>query len=101
MKAQAARAVGTVATKLGPGIKPEIQARLVTLLVVGLEGRTWTGKESLINSLAELVKSAPEVLRSNMVKEEQDKMESVLRESRKEKSPGALHWILLHWRWSV
>ena len=87
MKAQAARAVGTVATKLGSGIQPEIQARLLTLLVVGLEGRTWTGKESIINSLAELVKSGPEVLRSNMVKEEQDKMvESILRESRKEKT---------------
>ena len=72
MKAQAARAVGTVASKLASNIQPETQARLVHMLLAGLEGRTWAGKESLVRSLADVVKSAPEILRSNMAEEERD-----------------------------
>ena len=87
VKAQAARAIGTVATKLETNIQAETQARLVSLLLAGLEGRTWAGKESLMKSLADIVKSAPETLRAGMALEEQDKLvEVMLRESRKEKT---------------
>ena len=56
VKAQAARAIGTVATKLETNIQAETQARLVSLLLAGLEGRTWAGKESLMKSLADIEK---------------------------------------------
>ena len=87
VKAQAARAVGTVASKLASNIQPETQARLVHMLLAGLEGRTWAGKESLVRSLADVVKAAPEILRSSMAEEERDKLVAVLlRESRKDKT---------------
>ena len=87
VKAQAARAMGTVATKLAANIQPDTQARLVTLLLSGLEGRTWAGKEELIRSLANIVKSAPDILRANMAEVEKDKLvEAMLRECRKEKA---------------
>ncbi|KAG8232783.1 hypothetical protein J437_LFUL013280 [Ladona fulva] len=54
MKAQAARAAGTVAAKLGTELGPEHRVLLVKLLVGGLKGRTWAGKECLLNALAPL-----------------------------------------------
>ena len=67
VKAQAARAMGTVATKLAANIQPDSQARLVLLLLCDLGGRTWDSKEELSESLADIVKSAPDILRVNMV----------------------------------
>lgn len=53
-KAQAANAVSTVATKLGAGIDEEARNSLLNILVNGLQGRTWNGKERLLNALATL-----------------------------------------------
>ena len=50
MQAQAARAMGTVATKLGGTIAPATQKRLADLLVAALAGRTWAGKECVLRS---------------------------------------------------
>ena len=41
VKAQAARAMGTVATKLGPGLPQREQKLLLTILINALAGRTW------------------------------------------------------------
>ena len=85
VKAQAARAIGTVARRLALTLPPATQRRLVELLLAGLEGRTWTGKESLLRALADLAASAPDILRDNM-KEDQDKLlNALLKECRKEK----------------
>ena len=73
VKAQAVRVIGTVATKLDTNI----QARLVSLLLAGLEGRTWAGKEALMKSLADIVKFAPDTLKAGMAVEEQDKLVEV------------------------
>ncbi|XP_071444179.1 proteasome adapter and scaffold protein ECM29-like [Hetaerina americana] len=51
MKAQAARAAGTVAAKLGSELGPDHRILLVKMLTGGLKGRTWTGKESLLSAL--------------------------------------------------
>ena len=48
-------------------IQPDRQARLVLLLLSDLGGRTWDSKEELSESLADIVKSAPDILRVNMV----------------------------------
>jgi len=66
VKAQAARAMGTVATKLGGTIQPSTQRRLVTVLLAALQGRTWTGKECLLRSLSDLAVSAPESLSATL-----------------------------------
>jgi hypothetical protein len=50
VKAQAARAMGTVATKLGGTIAPATQKRLADLLLAALAGRTWAGKECVLRS---------------------------------------------------
>ena len=47
--------------------QPDSQARLVLLLLSDLGGRTWDSKEELSESLADIVKSAPDILRVNMV----------------------------------
>ena len=41
VKAQAARAMGTVATKLGAGLPQKEQKLLLTILINALAGRTW------------------------------------------------------------
>ena len=53
-KAQAANAVSTVATKLGPSIDDSARETLLNILTNGLLGRTWNGKERLLNALASL-----------------------------------------------
>ena len=56
VKAQAARAIGKVAQKLGKSGSFPIkgQKRCMALLLNGLAGRTWTGKEALLGALADL-----------------------------------------------
>ena len=53
--------------KLAANIQPDSQARLVLLLLSDLGGRTWDSKEELSESLADILKSAPDILRVNMV----------------------------------
>jgi len=85
VKAQAAKAIGTVAKKLGATIQSETQIKLLELLLTGLEGRTWTGKENLLRAIADIAKSAPELLRNNL-KDNNDKLiNALLKECRKEK----------------
>jgi len=43
-KAQAARAMSTVADKLGSNLRPPHLGNLVLALLAGLQGRTWSGK---------------------------------------------------------
>lgn len=50
-KAQAANAVSTVATKLGASIDEEARNSLLNILLNGLQGRTWDGKQRLLNAL--------------------------------------------------
>lgn len=85
VKAQAARAIGTVATKLGGTIQPAVQKRLIGLLLAGLEGRTWDGKECLLRSLADIATSGADLMVTNM-KEDMDKLiEALLKECKKSK----------------
>ena len=42
-----------------------MQARIIQLLLAGLEGRTWTGKEALLKALADIASAAPENMRGN------------------------------------
>merc|ERR1719341_3095950 len=85
VKAQAARAIGTVATKLGGTIQPAVQKKLIGLLLTGLDGRTWDGKECLLRSLADIATSGADLMVANM-KEDMDKLvEALLKECKKSK----------------
>jgi len=53
-KVQAANAVHTVALKSGHNIDTEDRSMLLKILINGLRGRTWNGKERLLNALAVL-----------------------------------------------
>ncbi|XP_013777201.1 proteasome-associated protein ECM29 homolog [Limulus polyphemus] len=52
MKEQAATAVATMATKLGGMLKQPYLGTLLNTLLSGLSGRTWKGKESIMNALS-------------------------------------------------
>jgi len=54
VKAQAARSIETVASKVGGSLETDKRDLLVTLLVSGLAGRTWDGKEQLLSALSSL-----------------------------------------------
>ena len=47
MKAEAASAMNTMATKLGSNLGPPQLGHLLNALLSGLSGRTWTGKVSI------------------------------------------------------
>ena len=62
IKAEAARAMGTVAHKLEDAIPVKEQKHLLTILLNGLAGRTWNGKEAILTALSSVCKSgAPSV----------------------------------------
>ncbi len=52
IKAQAASAMKTTATKLGSNLGPPHLGMLLQALLDGLSGRTWTGKEALLHSVS-------------------------------------------------
>ncbi|XP_070562742.1 proteasome adapter and scaffold protein ECM29-like isoform X2 [Ptychodera flava] len=64
MKAQAASAMSTVATKLASTLKPPHLGSLLKALLKGLSGRTWDGKESLLKAVQSIGVSCKEALQS-------------------------------------
>ncbi|KAH8320498.1 hypothetical protein KR067_004311, partial [Drosophila pandora] len=55
-KAQAANAIQTIATRLSSSLEETDRVRLIKLLLSGLQGRTFEGKERLLQALAGLSK---------------------------------------------
>ncbi|XP_033636669.1 proteasome adapter and scaffold protein ECM29-like [Asterias rubens] len=89
-KAQAARAMSTVAKKLGSRLQPPHLGRLLAALVAGLSGRTWNGKDELLRSISTVCTSCRNALESpDDAYPEQPTIETVLtavfRESKKER----------------
>ncbi|XP_063216942.1 proteasome adapter and scaffold protein ECM29 isoform X2 [Bacillus rossius redtenbacheri] len=62
-KAQAARAVGTLAGKVGTFLAEEDVSRLVGTLLDALAGRTWSGKDCLLHALESFATGCRVVLR--------------------------------------
>ncbi|XP_011307486.1 proteasome-associated protein ECM29 homolog [Fopius arisanus] len=65
IKAQAANAVSTVATKIGSSMDDNSRNGLLMVLINGLQGRTWNGKETLVQALATLACNSKESLSKN------------------------------------
>nr|XP_033335253.1 proteasome adapter and scaffold protein ECM29 [Megalopta genalis] len=82
-KAQAANAVHTLAQKLGHRLDPAVRNTLLKVLTDGLRGRTWDGKERVLNALATLSSNSKQAL-----KEDQEMcaiiVDTLHRESKKE-----------------
>ena len=55
LKSQAAAAIGSMANSLKSNLNPDQRAILLRILLDGLTGRTWEGKEHLLHALASLV----------------------------------------------
>ncbi|XP_011343237.1 proteasome adapter and scaffold protein ECM29 isoform X2 [Ooceraea biroi] len=64
-KVQAANAVHTIALKSGDSIDREARNTLLKILTDGLRGRTWDGKERLLNALAMLACNSKEALNAD------------------------------------
>lgn len=64
MKAQAGRALSTVSQKLGSNMNDALVESLVTILTNSLQGRTWTGKESLVIAMSNVAVHTESVLRT-------------------------------------
>ncbi|KAK9746868.1 Proteasome stabiliser [Popillia japonica] len=85
MKAQAASAISTVATKLGSTMDLKHQNSLIKILLAGLAGRTWNGKQKLIQALASICKNCKDSLKKDGSEIDLDELvETVLKECRKE-----------------
>ncbi|XP_022097180.1 proteasome-associated protein ECM29 homolog [Acanthaster planci] len=78
-KAQAARAMSTVAKKLGSSLQPPHLGRLLGALVGGLAGRTWDGKDELLKSISTVCTSCRTALQNPIdANPEQPTMDVVL-----------------------
>lgn len=51
---QAARSIGDAANKLGPQLNEEHRNKFIETIKAGLVGRTWDGKEFLLEALLQL-----------------------------------------------
>jgi proteasome component ECM29 len=55
LKSISAAAIGSMASSLKSNLNPDQRATLLRILLDGLTGRTWEGKEHLLHALASLV----------------------------------------------
>ncbi|KAI8774268.1 proteasome-associated protein ECM29 [Biomphalaria glabrata] len=79
VKAQSARAMATVAQKLGNQLESPHLDQIVLALVEGLSGRTWEGKESLLNALSVVCTSCrQEILKSSSTSATSLSLEQIL-----------------------
>ncbi|XP_048584699.1 proteasome adapter and scaffold protein ECM29 isoform X2 [Nematostella vectensis] len=86
IRAQAAQTVSSLAAKLGNSLKQPFLGKLLNSLVGGLAGRTWTGKDKLLESISCIcTKCRSSVENSEKLEPSLDEVvNSVLKECRKE-----------------
>ncbi|KAL3269226.1 hypothetical protein HHI36_008307 [Cryptolaemus montrouzieri] len=84
IKAQAANTISTVAAKLGSSMDMKHQVALITILLNGLGGRTWNGKDKLLKALANICMNCKDSLKNASEINQNEIVESLLKECRKE-----------------
>ncbi|XP_041357221.1 proteasome adapter and scaffold protein ECM29-like [Gigantopelta aegis] len=86
-KAQAAAAMSTVASKLGSNLGSPHLGVVLKALLTGLQGRTWEGKESLLQALSTVCTSCKEAITKGQAGQAtiEEIVEAVLKECKKEK----------------
>ncbi|KAL5241701.1 hypothetical protein ACI65C_009111 [Semiaphis heraclei] len=81
MKAQAARSIGDAANKLGRQLNEEHRNKFIETIKTGLAGRTWDGKEFLLEALLQLNLSSSDVAET---RKNEEIVELVFNECKKE-----------------
>ncbi|XP_050294248.1 proteasome-associated protein ECM29 homolog [Anthonomus grandis grandis] len=81
VKAQAANAVATVASKLGSSMEAKFCESFLNILLTGLTGKTWKGKDKLLKALSSLCSNCKDVIKT---KNPSVIIESVCREAKKQ-----------------
>ncbi|KAJ9587577.1 hypothetical protein L9F63_018959, partial [Diploptera punctata] len=84
MKAQAAKAISTVAMKVGT-LTTENRNSLIGILVAGLSGRTWNGKDNILKALATIcTRNKLELKKEESSSLVDNVLDAMLKECRKE-----------------
>ncbi|KAJ7335387.1 hypothetical protein JRQ81_013328 [Phrynocephalus forsythii] len=85
MKAQGAAAMASIAKQTGSLVPPHL-GMVLTALLQGLSGRTWTGKEELLKAIASVISSCSAELRTPVSGQPSidDILQALLKECRKE-----------------
>ncbi|GFS17153.1 proteasome-associated protein ECM29-like protein, partial [Elysia marginata] len=78
VKAQAARAIATVADKLGGQLGPPHLAALLSAVTDGLSGRTWKGKEALLKALSTICTSCKDEILKGSSDSKQPSIEQIM-----------------------
>lgn len=85
LQAQAAAAMGTTAKSAGANMDKKSLIHLLRLLLSGLSGRTWNGKECLLSALSDIVSTSAEKIKADQSEISiNDIVSSCLREAKKE-----------------
>ncbi|XP_019760174.1 proteasome adapter and scaffold protein ECM29 [Dendroctonus ponderosae] len=84
VKAQAANAVTTVASKLGSTLKLQHSNALLTILLAGLTGKTWKGKDKLLKALCSICTHCKDSLKAQKPTKIATITQAICRESRKQ-----------------
>ncbi|KAK7476082.1 hypothetical protein BaRGS_00032709 [Batillaria attramentaria] len=83
-KAQAARAMATVANRLGQQLRQPYLGQLLDALLAALSSRTWTGKEALLKALSAICRCCKDDILQEGTATIEKIVETAIRESRKE-----------------
>ncbi|KAF7270517.1 hypothetical protein GWI33_016522 [Rhynchophorus ferrugineus] len=83
-KAQAANAIATVASKLGTTMDSKYRNVLLNILLSGLSGRTWNGKDKLLKALSSICTNCKDAVKQDPEVNPKSIIDAVLKESKKE-----------------
>ncbi|XP_021353886.1 proteasome-associated protein ECM29 homolog [Mizuhopecten yessoensis] len=87
-KAQAALSMATVASKLEAQLGPPHLGNLLSALLIGLQGKTWTGKEALLQAVKTVCTSCRKSIENSNTESQpsiSQVVEAVMKECRKER----------------
>lgn len=90
LKAQSAAAIGSMAASLKGNLNPVQRNKLLRILLDGLSGRTWEGKEHLLHALASICNGLND---QDLGSVKDEIVSAVLKEAKKEALPYRRHAI--------
>ncbi|CAH1134863.1 unnamed protein product [Ceutorhynchus assimilis] len=84
IKAQAANAVATVASKLGSTMDAQHTNSLLNILITGLNGKTWKGKDKLLKALCSICSDCKNTVKDNKEISPDIIVQAICKEARKQ-----------------
>lgn len=88
-KAVGAAALSSLVGRLGAAIDAQPLDTMLTCVVAGLGGRTWSGKEALLEALRAMATSCTEKIKSGLAVSPQQIVECAMKEAKKESAGAA------------